>query len=126
MYELKVRTRFSAAHRLTMVGQKCENLHGHNWNIEVCVAGRTLDKGGVLLDFGIIKQHLAEVIAEVDHQFLNDLEAFSQNPPSSENIARHIARRLSSAIDTPSARVARVTAWESEDSCATYVVQEPP
>ncbi|MEA1968906.1 MAG: 6-carboxytetrahydropterin synthase, partial [Thermodesulfobacteriota bacterium] len=34
MFELKVKTRFAAAHRLTMVGEKCENLHGHNWNIE--------------------------------------------------------------------------------------------
>ncbi|MEJ5360297.1 MAG: 6-carboxytetrahydropterin synthase, partial [Desulfobacterales bacterium] len=31
MYELKIVTRFAAAHRLTMVGSRCENLHGHNW-----------------------------------------------------------------------------------------------
>ena len=30
MYELKVVSGFAAAHRLTMVGAKCENLHGHN------------------------------------------------------------------------------------------------
>ncbi|MGD8741116.1 MAG: 6-carboxytetrahydropterin synthase, partial [Desulfobacterales bacterium] len=35
MYELKVVTRFAAAHQLKMVGSKCENMHGHNWKIEV-------------------------------------------------------------------------------------------
>ena len=47
MYELKVETDFAAAHQLTMVGEKCENLHGHNWKIEVIVAGETLDEGGI-------------------------------------------------------------------------------
>ncbi|MBW2516252.1 MAG: 6-carboxytetrahydropterin synthase, partial [Deltaproteobacteria bacterium] len=35
MFELKVVTRFAAAHQLTMVGSKCENMHGHNWKVEV-------------------------------------------------------------------------------------------
>ncbi|MDH3798819.1 MAG: 6-carboxytetrahydropterin synthase, partial [Desulfobacterales bacterium] len=52
MYELKVVTRFAAAHQLTMVGSKCENMHGHNWKIEVYVTGNKLNAGGVLVDFG--------------------------------------------------------------------------
>ena len=56
MYELKVVTRFAAAHQLTMVGTKCENMHGHNWKIEVYVIGENLDKAGVLVDFGVIKK----------------------------------------------------------------------
>jgi 6-pyruvoyltetrahydropterin/6-carboxytetrahydropterin synthase len=35
MYELKVVTHFAAAHQLKMVAKKCENLHGHNWKIEI-------------------------------------------------------------------------------------------
>ncbi|MGW8303615.1 MAG: 6-pyruvoyl trahydropterin synthase family protein, partial [Desulfobacterales bacterium] len=55
MYELKVVTRFAAAHQLKMVGSKCENMHGHNWKIEVYVIGDQLNAGGVLVDFGEIK-----------------------------------------------------------------------
>ena len=44
MYELKVVTHFAAAHQLSMVGAKCENLHGHNWKIEVYVTGDKLDE----------------------------------------------------------------------------------
>lgn len=73
MYELKVETDFAAAHQLTMVGEKCENLHGHNWKIEVTVAGEKLDYGGVLMDFGIIKKNVHAIMETLDHKFLNEL-----------------------------------------------------
>lgn len=122
MYELKVETDFAAAHRLTMVGEKCENLHGHNWKVEVVVAGKELDAGGVLLDFGIIKGHVRQIMSTLDHKYLNELEFFDDGtPPSSENIARYIADALASRLDVPGVRVSRVSAWESKDACATYI-----
>lgn len=120
MYELKVVTRFAAAHQLTMVGSKCENMHGHNWRIEVYVTGEKLNAGGVLVDFGEIKAHLAEVMKKLDHQFLNELEYFSDGNPSSENIAHFVAREMQTRMQNVSARVSKVAAWESEDACATY------
>ena len=123
MYELKIITDFAAAHQLKMVSKKCENLHGHNWKIEVCIAGEKLNNVGVLIDFGELKQHVAEIRARLDHKFLNELEYFDDNtPPSSENIAFYIATQLQILIDDmkPEIRVSRVTAWESDDACATY------
>ena len=122
MYELKVVTKFAAAHQLAMVGEKCENLHGHNWKIEVYVAGDHTDAAGVLLDFGVIKKHVRDIMSMLDHKFLNDLEFFKQNQPSSENIAYFVATKLQKRIADQSARVSRVTAWESDDACATYIV----
>ncbi|MFH1982829.1 MAG: 6-carboxytetrahydropterin synthase QueD [Pseudomonadota bacterium] len=123
MYELKVETDFAAAHRLTMVGEKCENLHGHNWKIEVVVSGPDLDNGGVLMDFGIIKMHVREIMGTLDHKYLNELGIFDDatTPPSSENIAKYIATALQKRIDRPGIRVDRVSAWESKDACATYI-----
>lgn len=123
MFELKVVTNFAAAHQLKMVAKKCENLHGHNWKVEVCVAGETLNDAGVLVDFGEIKKHLSKVIAMLDHKFLNELKFFHDDNPSSENIAMYIAKTLRAAINDDSIKVTRVTTWESEDSCATYIVE---
>ena len=92
MYELKVTSGFAAAHRLTMVGAKCENLHGHNWKVEVVLQGDRLDEGRVLLDFGVVKTHLREVMATLDHKFLNELPMFAGEQPSSERIAAYVAR----------------------------------
>lgn len=123
MFELKITTRFAAAHQLKIESKKCENLHGHNWKVEVCVSGEKLDDTGLLMDFGVIKKYTAQVMEELDHKFLNELSAFNdKTPPSSENIAYYIASRLRQMITVPGIRVSRVSAWESDDACATYYV----
>lgn len=119
MFELKIITSFAAAHQLKMVSKKCENIHGHNWKIEVCVAGETLTNAGVLIDFGKLKNYLSEIIEKLDHTFLNELAYFRSNP-SSENIAYYIAHELQKKLVNHDIEVACVTAWESEDACATY------
>jgi 6-pyruvoyltetrahydropterin/6-carboxytetrahydropterin synthase len=124
MYELKVITRFAAAHRLTMVGAKCENMHGHNWRIEVVLKGNRLNTAGVVMDFGEIKARLRDIIGRLDHQFLNELPIFAGSQPSSERIAAYVAEQLQLVIDAPGVRVSRVSAWESDDACATYLAAE--
>lgn len=119
MFELKIIKHFSAAHQLKIASKKCENLHGHNWKIEVCVAGETLEESGILMDFGEVKAHLSKIIAKLDHRFLNELDYF-HGSPSSENIALYIAKNLQASIDNSSVKVVSVSAWESNNSCATY------
>ena len=119
MFELKVTTHFAAAHQLKMVAEKCENLHGHNWKIEARIQGEKLNDAGVLIDFGELKGHLSEIIARLDHQFLNELDPFKDQNPSSEIIARYIAEALQTAIGNQGS-VSSITAWESETACATY------
>jgi 6-pyruvoyltetrahydropterin/6-carboxytetrahydropterin synthase len=121
MFELKIINHFSAAHQLKLVAAKCENLHGHNWKIEVCVKGEKLNEAGVIMDFGQIKKYVSEIMANLDHKFLNELEWFKGANPSSEIIARKIAHELQKMIDDPSVKVSKVTAWESDDACATYI-----
>jgi len=120
MFELKIITHFAAAHQLKMVAKKCEKMHGHNWKIEVCIAGEILNNAGVLIDFGELKGYLSEIIEKLDHKFLNELDCFHNDNPSSENIAYYIAHELKKKILGHNIKVARVTAWESEDACATY------
>jgi len=125
MYELKIITRFAAAHQLKLVAKECENLHGHNWKIEVCFSGEALNKAGVLMDFGQLKKNLSEIIERLDHKFLNELEYFNDSfPPSSENIAYYIANELQASINDPLVKVSSVTAWESENACATYIISD--
>ena len=121
MFELKVTSHFSAAHQLKMVAKKCENLHGHNWKVEVHITGEKLNHAGVLIDFGEIKMHISKIMEKLDHKFLNDLECFHDGNPSSENIAKYISEELQAAINDSSVQVSRVTAWESDDACASYI-----
>jgi len=122
MYELKIIRKFAAAHQLLLSQTKCENLHGHNWKIEVIVQGERLDKSGMMIDFSILKKEVDQVLDTLDHHFLNDIPFFKENSPSSENIARYIATTLEKKLDTPDVKISRVVAWESDDACATYIM----
>jgi len=120
MYELKILTQFSAAHRLENFNGKCEALHGHNWKVEVFLQGRELDDAGLLMDFGVIKARVNEVLEEIDHKYLNELPAFKDQNPSSENLASYLFERLAGVLNRGGAQVSRVNVWESDTSCASY------
>jgi 6-pyruvoyltetrahydropterin/6-carboxytetrahydropterin synthase len=120
LYELKIVTHMAAAHQLREYEGRCENLHGHNWKIEVCVTGKKLAENGLLIDFKLVKGATARLLEELDHTFLNDLEPFKSVNPSSENIARHIYQSLSRELNNQNVKVSEVTAWESDTACATY------
>ncbi len=120
MYELKIITQFAAAHRLDNFYGKCEALHGHNWKVEVFLAGEQLDGAGLLMDFGRIKARTNALLEEIDHKYLNELEAFREQNPSSENLARYLFERLTAVLNRDGVRVSRVNVWESDSSCASY------
>lgn len=121
MYELKVITQFAAAHSLRNFRGKCENLHGHNWKIEIFVQADRLDETELVMDFGEIKKETAAVLEELDHTHLNELAFFQTHNPSSENIARYIYERLTPRLERGRVVLTRVSAWESDTSCASYV-----
>jgi 6-pyruvoyltetrahydropterin/6-carboxytetrahydropterin synthase len=120
MYEVKIVTQFAAAHRLENFNGKCESLHGHNWKVEVFLAGKDLDGTGLLMDFGVVKARTKEVLEEIDHKYLNELAAFQDRNPSSENLACYLYERLGAIFNRSGVKVSRVNVWESDTSCASY------
>jgi 6-pyruvoyltetrahydropterin/6-carboxytetrahydropterin synthase len=120
MYELKIITQFAAAHHLRAFKGKCEQLHGHNWKVEVYIRASQTDEIGLVKDFGEIKAVTQGVLQRLDHTYLNDQACFQQENPSSENIARYLFRELSRLLDDSQARTSKVTVWESDTACASY------
>jgi 6-pyruvoyltetrahydropterin/6-carboxytetrahydropterin synthase len=120
MYELKILSQFAAAHQLRESGGKCEQMHGHNWKVEVFVRGETLGDDGLLIDFHDVKAATHRVLEALDHKYLNEVAPFDRLNPSSENIARHVFDAISGELNSDRVRVSRVTAWESDTACATY------
>jgi len=122
MYELKIIQWFSAAHFLRHYHGRCENLHGHNWKVEVMVEGKTLGESGMLLDFREIKKITEKILAPLDHQLLNRVKPFNRINPTAENLASYLFNQLIKyqKLSAKKIRVKAVRVWESENSCATY------
>jgi 6-pyruvoyltetrahydropterin/6-carboxytetrahydropterin synthase len=112
VYELTVEGRFAAAHNLRDFKGKCENLHGHNWKVEVIVQGSELIQADLLMDFGDLKTLMNQALDKIDHQYLNELEPFITCNPSSELIAKFIYDDIAGQLPKNVSMV-RVSVWES-------------
>jgi len=106
MYQIDVKVRFRAGHRLMepYVG-KCNNVHGEGFTTTVCIKTEKLQADGTLLDFGEVKRYVKDYLnRNFDHHFLcrNDdpigellanegmAVTFTDTNPTSENIAKEI------------------------------------
>ena len=129
---LTVKTHFSAAHRLALpslsfeenqeIYGKCArpNGHGHNYHVEVTVAGEIDDRTGMLVDLGKLQNAIDEYVIEpFDHTFLNkDIPYFAEVVPTAENIAVRIADLLRSPVKELGCELDKIKLIESpNNSC---------
>lgn len=120
-FEVMIERNFSSAHQLRGYKGKCENLHGHNYRIEIYARGRELDNTGLLVDFGELKQAADEVVRYLDHRNINELHPFDEElNPSAENLARYILERVASQVGDRRVQVYKVRCFETPTSVATY------
>jgi 6-pyruvoyltetrahydropterin/6-carboxytetrahydropterin synthase len=119
-FEVHVKTRFSAAHSLRGYPGDCARIHGHNWTVEAFVKCKELDKIGIGIDFKDIEQAVNEVLHGLDHFSLNDLPAFKEVNPTSENIAKFIYTELGKKLNSNSVQVSKVKVSETPEAGATY------
>ena len=101
---------------------KCNNPHGHghNYTLEVTVAGEVDSKTGMVLDIKDLKQLVEdEVLQSMDHRFLNkEVPVFSSTLPTTENIAVEIWKRLAQKL--PNGKLHRIRLYETPDLYVDY------
>ena len=122
MFEVSVEETFAAGHALRNYRGKCENVHGHNYRVQVTFSGPELDSIGLLVDFVAVKKLMRTVVDRLDHQFLNDLAPFDVQNPSAENMAKYFYDEIGGGIgqSTP-VKVRQVRVWETDTTSATYL-----
>jgi 6-pyruvoyltetrahydropterin/6-carboxytetrahydropterin synthase len=124
---------FSASHRLfnpewtdeenARVFDKCSNPngHGHNYVLDVTIAGEIDPSTGYVIDLKILKEIvLTSVIDKLDHRNLNtDVDFLRGTIPTAENLAVAIWNELSPRI--PSGKLYRVALRETVNNIVEYL-----
>ena len=101
IYKIRKKMEIAGAHSLSLPYEsKCNNLHGHNWIIEVEIVGTELNKENMLIDF----TQISTIINKLDHQNLNEILPLLN--PTAENIAKWIATVLNKKL---------LSKWHSEN-----------
>jgi 6-pyruvoyltetrahydropterin/6-carboxytetrahydropterin synthase len=120
MFEITVEYSFAAGHALRGYKGKCEHVHGHNYRVQVTVAGEQLNSAGLLMDFLDLRGALEATAERLDHRFLNDLEPFDKLNPSAENLAKYFYESLEPQVQKHGLHLESVTVWETDTTSATY------
>ncbi len=122
MFQVCVRAHFDAAHFIRNYEGDCANLHGHRWDVEVCIEGQQLNDLGMLIDFKDVKQSIRKALKLLDHSLLNDLPTFSSKGlnPTAENLARFLFLEFKRDLMLGEKRLAWVKVFESPDTWAIF------
>ena len=127
------RESFNAAHQLADPGLsddenrrlfgKCANLHGHNYVLEVVVAGEIDEASGYVLDLKVLSDVMSrQIIQDVDHRNLNtDVPWLKGRIPTAENLALTFWERLQPEL--PEGLLRSVRVWETDKNWAEVVDQ---
>ena len=132
-------THVAAAHRLARpelsqeendaIYGKCARPHGHghNYLVDVTVRGEIDPRTGMVCDLSALQRLVDDLVVEpFDHTFLNkDVPFFEECVPTAENIALHIADRLSNPIKAIGASLHKVRLQESPNNAAEVYAEVP-
>ena len=122
MFEVSVEQTFAAAHALRNYKGSCENIHGHNFRVQVTIQGDRVDQAGMLVDFLDVRDVMQKAMGRLDHQNLNEIAPFDVKNPSAENIAEYLYAEMTSGLaNTPvPVRISEVKVWETDIQSASY------
>ena len=121
------RESFNAAHQLRdpsltdaenrRLFGKCADLHGHNYTLEVVVAGEIDQTTGYVMDLKALSDVIqSRILEDVDHRNLNDVPWLEGLVPTAENLAAAFWERIRSELPDGMLRAVRV--WETDKNWA--------
>ena len=119
-YQIRIHGIFESAHYLYEYypDGRDEELHGHTWEAELFVESTTLKKG-ISVDFLEIRQVFDQLMEDLDHILLNDMEEFKAENPTAEHLARYIFMKCRNIVREPS-RISEIKVWEGPKNYASY------
>lgn len=114
-----IKTQFEAAVHLYDYDGACSRTHGHTYQVEITFS--RLDKiNDMVVDYYIAKSWVDQVIGVLDHQYLNELDAFKHINPTSENVARWLHDQITQIINDPGICIKKTSLAENNHFAVHY------
>lgn len=124
MYSLNLQREFSAQHFLIGGDWGLENeLHSHQYRIEIRLRGEELNEFGYLVDIGEVEGYLTAFLRDIDGAILNELPEFEGLNPSLENFARITLHTLAASLTASNLSSLEIRIWEDRNAWASYTTE---
>lgn len=122
---------FSSSHKLENPGLskernevifgKCNNFHGHNYYIEVTLAGIPDTESSYVMDLKLLKIIIhEEILNKVDHRYLNELDMFKGIVPTTENMALRFWEALKPRVNSENVKLYSIKLYETDKNYVEY------
>ena len=122
---------FSSSHKLENPGLskerneeifgKCNNFHGHNYYIEVTLAGIPDTESSYVMDLKLLKVIIhEEILNKVDHRYLNELDMFKGIIPTTENMALKFWDALKPRVNSDNVKLYSIKLYETDKNYVEY------
>ena len=122
---------FSSLHKLENPGLskernevifgKCNNFHGHNYYIEVTLAGIPDTESSYVMDLKLLKVIIhEEILNKVDHRYLNELDMFKGIVPTTENMALRFWEALKPRVNSENVKLYSIKLYETDKNYVEY------
>ena len=100
---------------------KCSNFHGHNYYLEVTLAGVPDPESNYVMDLKLLKKIIhEEILNKVDHKFLNEIEMFQGMIPTTENMAIKFWEALNDKVKRDNVKLYSIKLYETEKNYVEY------
>jgi len=100
---------------------KCNNFHGHNYYIEVTLAGTPESDSNYVMDLKLLKKIINEEILDiVDHRFLNEVEMFKGIIPTTENMVLKFWEILEPVVKRENVKLYSIKLYETDKNYVEY------
>lgn len=100
---------------------KCNNFHGHNYYIEVTLAGTPDKDSSYVMNLKLLKIIIhEEILDKVDHKFLNELEMFRDVIPTTENMVIKFWAALEPRVNRSNVKLYSIRLYETEKNYVEY------
>lgn len=100
---------------------KCNNLHGHNYYVEVTLSGTPDPESSYVMDLKFLKKIIHdEVLTKVDHKYLNDLDMFKGMIPTTENMAMKFWELLEPKVRRSNTQLYSIKIYETDKNYVEY------
>lgn len=100
---------------------KCNNFHGHNYYIEVTLAGIPDKESSYVMDLKLLKIIIhEEILNKVDHRYLNEVDMFKGIIPTTENMALRFWEALKPRVNSENVKLYSIKLYETDKNYVEY------
>jgi len=121
MYEVSVKCNFIAQHYMVSEDWTIKNeKHSNHYQLELVVAGKTLDQNGYLIDIMYLENIMDRLVERYRDRTLNDFDEFKDINPSIENFSHIVCDSIAAEIKFSNIHSITLRIWENQIAWASY------